>query len=523
MKLGVPSPDSSKEQLQALTSHRGAEARPLSVSELSARIRGLLEGNLDRILVAGEVTGLRTAGSGHVYFSLKDAGALIACVLWARDAGRQKAIPKDGEEAEVEGRIGVYEPRGQYQLIATSVRPAGLGRLHAEFLRLKERLERAGLFDPARKRPLPRTPARIGIVTSPTGAALRDILAVLNRRAPGISVWIWPARVQGEGAAREIQQGVEALGQCSWPEVIIVGRGGGSMEDLWAFNDEKLAMAISQCPIPVISAVGHEIDYTIADFVADLRAPTPSAAAEIVAQSSAELLRELTHLRRRLDQALTIRMEQVRRRLGLRDRLGPALQNRLGLLKLRLEQTVSRPAFERPLDRIDRIRQQIDDLRGRIQRTLLQMADKTSRRLQAASFALYARGSGIIQHLGNQLEKLQLRMNQTLMSRLHEGQSRLRGLDNQIRALDPTSILQRGYAVVHQIDGRAVRQPTQVRAGEELRILVAGGEFRARAKMKGLAPRTSAANPRTPMQKNKSNKRPKTGNEDPDLFGLEED
>jgi exodeoxyribonuclease VII large subunit len=452
---------------------------PMTVSQLSSRIRGMLEGHFDRILVTGEITGFRPAGSGHIYFALKDSGALINCVLWARDATRQQTLPRDGEEAEIEGRIGVYEPRGQYQLVVTTIRPAGVGKLHAEFLRLKATLEKAGLFDSARKRPIPRTPATVGVVTSPTGAALRDILSVLGRRAPGIRVLIWPARVQGDGAAREVTDGIQYLSDHSCCDVIIVGRGGGSMEDLWAFNDEKLARAIAQSAIPVISAVGHEVDFTIADFVADLRAATPSAAAEIVSQSSAELARELGHLRTRLDRALQARMEALRRVTLLQSRLGPALSNRLRLLRVRLDQVMSRPVMARPADRLERERQKLDEFQYRSRQSLIRNFDRIQRRFQTAQATLNAHGQGITQRIRSRIQQFQTGLDRHLSRHLEQTRNRLHSLQSQLRALDPTAILSRGYAVVHLPDGGAVRNPDQAAPGTQLTIRVADGSFPA--------------------------------------------
>jgi exodeoxyribonuclease VII large subunit len=268
-----------------------ARSGPRTVSELTAHIKEVLEseGALQDAWVRGEVSNFSRPSSGHLYFTLKDAGAALACVMWRGQAGRLAYLPREGDAVEVHGGISVYEARGQYQLYADDIRPAGEGALFQEFLRLKAKLEAEGLFDPARKRALPPYPRIIGIVTSPTGAALRDMLNVLRRRYPLVRAVLAPTAVQGESAPREIIAAIRALNDHVQPDVLIVGRGGGSIEDLWAFNDEAVARAIAASPVPVISAVGHETDFTVADFVADLRAPTPTAAAELATPDQADL------------------------------------------------------------------------------------------------------------------------------------------------------------------------------------------------------------------------------------------
>ncbi|TAK13400.1 MAG: exodeoxyribonuclease VII large subunit [Anaerolineae bacterium] len=264
---------------------------PQTVSEVTAHIKEVLESEdgLQDVWVRGEVSNFSRPSSGHLYFTLKDSGASLSCVMWRGQASRLAYVPREGDAVEVHGGISVYEARGNYQLYADDIRPAGEGALFAEFLRLKALLEAEGLFEPARKRPLPPAPRVIGIVTSPTGAALRDMLNVLRRRYPLARAVLAPAAVQGESAPREIIAAIQRLNQFVKPDLIIAGRGGGSIEDLWAFNDEGVARAIAASAAPVISAVGHETDFTIADFVADLRAPTPTAAAELATPDRADL------------------------------------------------------------------------------------------------------------------------------------------------------------------------------------------------------------------------------------------
>ncbi|MEQ8820642.1 MAG: exodeoxyribonuclease VII large subunit [Sumerlaeia bacterium] len=290
------------------------DRKPLSPSAVNAMVGGLLEPALNRLWVEGEISNWKVAGSGHAYFALKDRDSMLECIAWRSTLAKGRDRFRDGDQVEVRGGISVYQKRGQYSLIADSIKPVGAGLLWQKFLELKEKLEREGLFDPARKRPIPRLPRCVGIVTSPTGAAVRDMLHVLERRAPGLSVWIYPAKVQGAGAAEEIARGVQALGASGEVDVVIVARGGGSMEDLWEFNDERLARAIAACPVPVISGVGHEVDFTIADFVADMRAPTPSAAAEVVSEDHLGTLARVRELAGRVERVIDRRLADARGR-----------------------------------------------------------------------------------------------------------------------------------------------------------------------------------------------------------------
>ncbi|MDQ3070776.1 MAG: exodeoxyribonuclease VII large subunit, partial [Acidobacteriota bacterium] len=266
-----------------------AVRRAISVSELSAEIRGVLESEIGERFVEGEISNCRLWNTGHLYFTLKDDGAQIRAVMFRSAARTLKFKPEDGLHIVARGRVSVYEVKGEYQLVCDQMEPRGLGALQLAFEQLKKRLQAEGLFDAARKRPLPALPRKIGVVTSLDGAAVRDILKVLSRRYPNAHIVIRPSRVQGEDAAADLVRAVQMIGKVPGVDVVIVGRGGGSIEDLWAFNDEHLARAIAACPVPVISAVGHEVDFTIADFVADVRAPTPSAAAEVVVARREEL------------------------------------------------------------------------------------------------------------------------------------------------------------------------------------------------------------------------------------------
>ena len=289
--------------------------KTLSVSDVNAMVRNTLEGAFGELWVEGEISNFTRAASGHCYFTLKDERSQLRAVMFRGRAGHLRFEPESGMLVIARAVLTVYEPRGEYQLNVMLLEPSGVGALQIAFEQLKRKLEEEGLFDPARKKELPKLPRRLGIVTSPSGAAIRDVLSVLRRRYPNIEVTIFPSLVQGEDAPPQIVAGIETLDALARFDVIIVTRGGGSMEDLWAFNDERVARAIAACRTPVISAVGHEIDFTIADFVADLRAPTPSAAAEIVVGRKDDLVETVANLQRRMATAVRARLRQVRERL----------------------------------------------------------------------------------------------------------------------------------------------------------------------------------------------------------------
>lgn len=341
-----------------------------SISELTARIKGVLEPSFPAVWVQGEVSNLRPAASGHLYFSLKDAGSSIAaaCFGWGSRPASQRFELRDGMSVLCRGRVSVYGPRGSYQLTVEQIEPVGVGALQAAFEALKAKLQAEGLFSAARKRPLPAYPSRVAVITSPTGAAIQDMLNVLGRRAPHVRVTVVPALVQGEGAAAQLVAALRAVNQHGWGEVVVLARGGGSIEDLWAFNDEGLAREIAASRLPVISAVGHEIDFTIADFTADLRAATPSAAAELLSNDWHRARAQLAELRQRLDvaavRAVEIRrqlLEQVRARLvGPQERLREAAQ-RLDELWLRLDRAI-RLHWERRKAAWERVAVQLDAL-----------------------------------------------------------------------------------------------------------------------------------------------------------------
>jgi exodeoxyribonuclease VII large subunit len=293
--------------------------RIYSVGAVTAYIKGRLEADLtlQNLWLEGEISNWKPAPSGHVYFTLKDSEASIRCILWRSTVQRLSYLPaRDGEAILAHGRVSIYEPQGQYQFYVDELEPVGLGALHAQFEQLKSRLAEEGLFDPARKRPLPPFPRRIGLVTSPIGAALRDILNVLRRRYPLVEVILSPTQVQGDEAPPQIVSALQAVSRVAGVDVIILARGGGSLEDLWAFNDERVARAVAASPVPVVCGVGHETDFTIADFAADLRAPTPSAAAELATPDRGELARRMAHYRSRLAAAIEETVAGQRRQLA---------------------------------------------------------------------------------------------------------------------------------------------------------------------------------------------------------------
>ncbi len=336
---------------------------PLTVSELTARIRRSLEGGFPHVSVEGEIGNWTRAASGHAYFSLKDEGALLSAVMWKAARGRLDFDPEEGQRVVCRGRISVFDRRGQYQLLVDRMTLAGEGALWAKFQKLKERLAAEGLFDEDRKRPIPVYPRCVGIVTSPTGAAIRDILQIMRRRAPNLSAILYPARVQGDGAGREIAHATQTLAQSGLVDVLIVGRGGGSLEDLWEFNDETLARAIHASPVPVVSAVGHEVDFTIADFVADRRAPTPSAAAEIVTEGYLGLREFLLDLITRQERAVKRKLRETQRRLE-------AARNSYGLRRPRLELESARQRIDWALERLPQaVRLRAERLRARLEKS----------------------------------------------------------------------------------------------------------------------------------------------------------
>lgn len=444
---------------------REREAKALSVTQLVRRMKNLLEVELGEQWVEGEVSNLRRQGSGHWYFSLKDEKAQISCAMFSARRRPGAEVIEDGAKVRVFAEPGIYEARGQLQIIVAKAERAGVGELQARFEALKRKLEAEGLFAPGRKRPIPGFPASVGIITSGTGAAIRDILNVLERRAPWVRPVLFPVRVQGQGAEREIAAAIRRMGdparnrlpRC---EVLIVGRGGGSLEDLWNFNEEIVARAISDCPIPVISAVGHEIDFTIADFVADLRAPTPSAAAELAVPDGGELRQRLEAMRRRMERRGHERIE----------RLMMVLEHaRRGVLSRGGERLLREPAMR------------VDALHGR-----LDAAASAGWREQRRELAGLARRLEVLRPERQLAQRIDLlsgigaRMERRMGAALDERSERLRSLGGLLRALGPQSAFDRGFSIALDESGRAIRSTADVASGERIVTRVADGRISSR-------------------------------------------
>ncbi|HKP86090.1 MAG TPA: exodeoxyribonuclease VII large subunit [Blastocatellia bacterium] len=433
------------------------ERRPLSVSEITARIKIMLEGEFSEAWVEGEVSNFRRHSSGHWYFTLKDEGAMLRCASFRMQNRLIRFTPEDGLTVRAHGRLSLYEVRGEYQLLVEYLEPVGVGALQLAFEQLKRRLAAEGLFDTERKRPLPLLPGRIGVVTSPTGAAVRDILRVLKRRNESVSVLIAPARVQGDGAGEEIALAIELLNRRDEVDVIIVGRGGGSIEDLACFNEECVARAIFNSRLPVISAIGHETDFTIADFVSDLRASTPSAAAEMVTMARDEISASLQ---------------------GLTEDMANAIRYRLLELRSRVSEMQSSRAFGEVRMRILTAAQQFDDALYAME-SLMREAIKKKREARD-SVALRLRDSDIRRSLIERRGELAV-----LASKLKSGErnaidkegERFSVAVGKLQSLSPLAVLSRGYAIAFDEGGRIIKRAEDVQEGERVRVRLADGEM----------------------------------------------
>ena len=435
----------------------------LSVTQLTREIRNRLEGTFPDVWVEGEISNYRPHGSGHHYFTLKDAKAQLSCVMFRGQARSLPAPLQDGLQVQARGEISVYEARGQYQLIARWIQPKGFGELQARFEALKRQLEGEGLFDPDRKQALPGFPRTVALVTSPTGAAIRDMMNILERRAPWLRLLLWPVRVQGTGSAEEIANALEQIGRRSGTDglpaidAVIVGRGGGSIEDLWSFNEEIVARAIHACPLPVISAVGHEVDFTIADFVADLRAPTPSAAAELVAPDGAELQRQLA---------------------SAQDRLNRELERSLSGSRTRLEYQQRSLALHEPSRVVEDHFQDCDSLRDSLEiaarDAVNERADRCDQLLRLLdTLSPHAR----LQDQLSRLEERRSQLDRPLADRLQRLGSELSHARQMLELLNPESTFRRGFSLTTDASGTPITHLDQVDAGMKVRTRVADGEF----------------------------------------------
>jgi exodeoxyribonuclease VII large subunit len=436
-------------------------SKVLTVAELTRAIRGTLETKFGAVWVRGEISNFKLHPSGHRYFTLKDQRAAISCVIFRNTLPPDAPLIADGAQVQVYGNVSVFEARGQYQLSVQILQTRGAGLLQARFEALKRKLDAEGLFDPARKRVLPKFPKRIGIVTSPSGAAVRDILNVLRRRAPNVQVLISPVRVQGIGAAAEIATAINELSAPSdaWEaiDLIVVARGGGSIEDLWEFNEEIVARAIFHSRIPVVSAVGHEIDFTIADFVADLRAPTPSAAAELIVADATELMRRVSELENCLQKYL---------RNFLRESM-----TRLRFLS---ERTLARELMQRMRD----AQQQLDLTAESLQRRLKQFVVDARASLSTQAQALKSHDpKREVALCRNSIVELHRRLTAQAPQLLQNAQQRFHQVEGMLRVLGPDATLRRGYSITTDAAGNVIQSVSAVRPKSRIRTRVADGEF----------------------------------------------
>lgn len=485
------------------------ERRVYTVTDLTFRIRDLLAKNFTDVIVQGEISNCRPAGSGHIYFTLKDDRAQIRCVFFKQQQRGMKFRPEDGLKVSVRGTVSVYELRGEYQIYVESLEPLGRGALQLAFEQLKKRLEDEGLFNPARKKPLPLLPSRIGLITSPTGAAVRDVARILTRRFPNVHLTLYPVRVQGEGAAIQIIEALRYFGKKPAADVILLVRGGGSIEDLWSFNEESLARAIAESTIPVICGVGHETDFTIADFAADVRASTPSAAAELVVQT-----------RREFDKHVA----------DLRDALDNSMHQRLLELWRQVHELARRRGFRRPQDLLRQHRQRADELTSRLATGLRVRLEQSRRRLNTAQvrvarFDLRARVSAMYKRAAD----LELRLAADLRARLEHSRRRfgtaylrissfdfrvkiaalslllekrthdlgacterllrvkrenLQRLTVQLQERSPLQVLERGYAIATDAAGNILRDAAHVSLGDEVKLQLRRGRLTTEVKDK---------------------------------------
>ena len=427
-----------------------------TVTELTRGIRALLEENFGRIWVCGEVSNLRRHGSGHVYFTLKDDKSQLSVVLFRSDAARLKFKIEDGLQLNVEGRISVYEVRGSYQLVASTAEPVGYGALQLAFEQLKTRLGEEGLFDEEKKKPLPRFPQRIGVVTSPTGAAIRDILNVIDRRFSTVEVILYPSLVQGEGAAEQIAAGIEALDKSVKVDVIIAGRGGGSLEDLWAFNEEIVARAIYDCETPVVSAVGHEIDYTIADFVADMRAPTPSAAAELVVREREAIVSEIAQFR---------------------ESLFCSVETLLTRLEHRLEIAASSYGLKWPADMLLQNEQRLDDLGERlVELQKRSLEDRGANIGLARARLLAARPERAIASLRDKLIWARRMLAERAGTAVDRRGAALAELAAKLDSMSPLAVLARGYSITYHA-GKILKTAKGIGPGDQIDVRLHQGSL----------------------------------------------
>jgi exodeoxyribonuclease VII large subunit len=431
----------------------------LTVAQLTRKVKGLIEGQIGKVWVGGEISNFRVSPAGHSYFTLKDKDSQLDAVMFR---GRLKKLgfdPDSGMDVVVFGMVSVYEKRGSYQIVCEEMHPKGVGALQLAFDKLKLKLQEEGLFDEENKKPLPMLPQRIGIVTSPTGAAIRDMLNVINRRFANVHVVLYPARVQGEEAAPEIIDGIRAL-EAYGVDVMIIGRGGGSLEDLWPFNEESVVRAVFETKTPIISAVGHEIDFALTDFAADVRAPTPSAAAELVVQERAALDKRVQQLSERLAKASARKIEQGRNRLQLAH---------------------ASYVFQRPEELVRQRRQQADELRMRLHD---HMEDAVSEARQRLDQAIRAHGllspARRVAEAKQRLARSQIELERAATGAVSQARNRLAPVMAQLDALSPLAVLNRGYAIAYNADKTVVRDAATLKTDDEVTLRFGKGGVKAR-------------------------------------------
>jgi exodeoxyribonuclease VII large subunit len=441
------------------------------VRELVGEVRELVERNYADVWVEGEISNFRPAPSGHIYFTLKDADAQLPVVLFRRQALLLRFRPEDGLHVLVRGRVSVYEQRGQMQLVAETMEPAGAGSLQLAFEQLKERLKAEGLFDSDRKRPLPAFPRTVGIVSSPTGAVIRDFLNIVNRRHSGLSVLLFPVSVQGDQAPAEIEAALADLNASQLVDLIVLARGGGSLEDLAAFNSERVARAIAASRLPVVSAIGHETDFTIADFAADLRAPTPSAAAELITEAQHKIAEHLASLMHRLERAARFQLLHAQQRFS-QVPLSRA-ESRMAALLHRLEQRLDELAFR-----------QETALSAQLRRHQRRVADLAAAVLRHDP----RRGLGLARE---RLAACRTRLDRSLERTLYAASARVSALDARLHSLSPLAVLDRGYALVLDAHGVLVRSTTQLVPGNAVNTRLSDGAFTSRVET--VAPNQAAS------------------------------
>lgn len=430
-----------------------------TVHSLNTEVRQVLEQGFGSIWLVGEISNFAAPGSGHWYFTLKDERAQIRAAMFRNTNQRVKIRPQHGMQVLVRAKLTVYEPRGDYQLIIEHMEDAGAGLLQQKYEQLKAKLQAEGLFDAEQKQALPESIKKVGVITSPTGAAVRDILAVLNRRDPSIEVIIYPSSVQGQAATSELLNMLQRVIMRNEVDVLIMARGGGSLEDLWCFNDEQLAYALHSCPIPTISAVGHEVDFTICDFVADVRAPTPSAAAELVSRDQRENLQRVNHLSHRIEQTW---QRQLRH-----------WQQQANYLVQRLQQ-------QDPQRQLQQNNQRLDELSLRAGSAIQRLVSQQQRnQVQIQNRLQTVHPERRIAPLKQQQQQLQQRLQLAMQQLVKQQRQHYQGITQALHMVSPLQTIERGYAVVRKADGSVVRSPEQLAAGEAFQVKVAQGDFNA--------------------------------------------